>query len=112
MRYAIIGGGIAGLTAALRLRERDPGAQITAWDSAGRIGGKLYRAAGGGRMADVGAELILAGRPEGVELTDRVGLADRLVRAATGAAAIWTHGGLRPLPPRVMGIPAVMAALD
>lgn len=112
MRYAIIGGGIAGLTAALRLRESDPGAQITVWESSGRIGGKLYRKEIGGHMADVGAESILARRPEGVELIERVGLADRLAHPATGTAAIWTHGALRPLPPTVMGIPADMAALD
>lgn len=112
MRYAIVGGGIAGLTAALRLRESDPEAQITVWESSGRIGGKLFRREIGGHMADVGAESILARRPEGVELIERVGLADRLVHPAAGTAAIWTHGALRSLPPTVMGIPADMAALE
>ena len=41
-RCAIIGAGLAGLTAAYQLRQELPSAQIDVWEGSERIGGKLH----------------------------------------------------------------------
>lgn len=41
-RVAVVGGGIAGLAAAVRLRDRAPaGTEITVYEQSGALGGKL-----------------------------------------------------------------------
>lgn len=111
-RFAVIGAGLAGLTAALRLRQADPNAQICLWEGSDRIGGKLHTRQIDRYQLDVGAESILARRPEGLDLIHEIGLSDRLVHPNTTSAAIWTHGKLRPIPPTVQGIPADLHALS
>jgi oxygen-dependent protoporphyrinogen oxidase len=111
MRVAVIGGGIAGLAAARQLQAG--GADVVVFEGSDRVGGKLRRERVGDTVVDVGAEAILARRPEGQDLIDRLGL-DRQY-AATSAASVWTGGKLQPLPKTVMGIPAEptpIAAVD
>ena len=112
MRVAIIGGGIAGLAAAQALAVARPDVEIVVLEGSDRIGGKLLLGSVGGMTVDLGAESILARRPEGTDLIAAVGLADRLVHPATISAGIWTHGAVRPMPPTVMGIPSDLDALE
>lgn len=112
MRVAIVGGGIAGLAAAHALATARPDLDILVLEGSDRIGGKLRLGEIGGLTVDVGAESILARRPEALDLIAAVGLSDKLVHPATTAAGIWTHGAIRPMPPTVMGIPSDLAALD
>lgn len=101
----VVGGGVAGLTAALDLVRA--GADVTVLEATDRVGGKLRRAEVAGVGVDVGAESMLALRPEGTGLVEQLGLADRLTTPATTSAAIWTRGALHPLPsPTLLGIPA------
>jgi oxygen-dependent protoporphyrinogen oxidase len=110
MSIAVVGGGLAGLSAAFLLAESDH--DVVVFEGSDRAGGKLRREKIGDVTLDVGAEAILARRPEGRELISRVGagtatpLSDSQVDAATTKAAVWTGGALRPLPRTVMGIPA------
>lgn len=110
MRIAIIGGGIAGLSAALALK--DSGHEVVVLEGSDRIGGKLRLGTIAGITIDLGAESILARRPEGLALMAAVGLNDRVVHPVTTSAGIWTRGAVRPLPPTVMGIPADLDALE
>lgn len=112
MRVAIIGGGIAGLAAAQAFAEACPDAEIVVLEGSDRIGGKLRLGSVGGLTVDLGAESILARRPEATDLIAAVGLADKVVHPATISAGIWTHGAVRPMPPTVMGIPADLDALE
>ncbi|MFD8419994.1 protoporphyrinogen oxidase [Streptomyces sp. NPDC059466] len=106
----VIGGGIAGLAAAHRLLDR--GARVTVLEASGRVGGKLLPGEIAGARVDLGAESMLARRPEAVELAREVGLADRLRTPATATASLWTRGALRPMPKgHVMGVPGTAAAL-
>lgn len=103
-RVVIVGGGIAGLAAALFLRGR--AAEVIVLEGAPRLGGKLAVSEVGGIAVDAGAEALLARRPEAVDLVTEVGLAGHLVYPGTTAASIWSRGELRPLPRRqYMGVP-------
>ncbi|MEU5956195.1 protoporphyrinogen oxidase [Streptomyces sp. NPDC047525] len=107
----VIGGGIAGLAAAHRLL--DTGSRVTVLEASDRLGGKLLSGEIEGVRVDLGAESMLARRPEAVALAREVGLADRLQPPATATAAIWTRGALRPMPKgHVMGVPGDASALS
>ncbi|MEU4493592.1 protoporphyrinogen oxidase [Streptomyces sp. NBC_00210] len=106
----VIGGGIAGLAAAHRLVSA--GVRVTLLEATDRLGGKLQAGEIEGAPVDLGAESMLARRPEGVELARAVGLADRLQPPAATTASVWTRDALRPMPKgHVMGVPADPAAL-
>ena len=62
-------------------------------------------------VTDVGAEAILARRPEGVDLARASGLDDDLVHPATTSASLWTRGAMRPLPRSLMGVPPDVRSL-
>ncbi|MGA9714734.1 MAG: protoporphyrinogen oxidase [Aeromicrobium sp.] len=106
---AVIGGGIAGLAAAHDLAVA--GCAVTVLETTDRVGGKLRMGEVGGVSVDLGAESILARRPEGLDLVRDVGLSASTENPRTLSASIWTHGGLRTMPPSVMGVPADLAAL-
>jgi oxygen-dependent protoporphyrinogen oxidase len=110
VRVAVVGGGMAGLAAAHELAAG--GADVVVLEGADRLGGKLRLGEVGGLTLDLGAESMLARRPEALDLVHAIGLDDRLVHPETVSASIWTRGALRPMPPTVMGIPADRAALD
>ncbi len=109
MRVAVVGAGIAGLTAAWELTRR--GHDVVVLDGADRVGGKLLTGDVGGVQLDLGAESVLARRPEAVGLIEAVGLADRVQNPVTTTAGVWTRGEVRPLPPTVLGVPADLDAL-
>jgi oxygen-dependent protoporphyrinogen oxidase len=106
-RVVVVGGGIAGLTAALGVLDALPSAAVTVLEGSDRLGGKLRREAVGGHLVDVGAESMLAVRPEGVDLAHRVGAGVDVVAPATTSASVWSRGALRPLPrATLMGVPS------
>ncbi|MFP8944619.1 protoporphyrinogen oxidase [Streptomyces fenghuangensis] len=110
MHVIVIGGGISGLAAAHRLLEG--GARVTVLESSPRLGGKLYAGRIADAAVDLGAESMLARRPEGLDLARAAGLGDALQPPATGTAAVWTRGEVRPMPTgHVMGVPADPAVL-
>ncbi|QGV77968.1 protoporphyrinogen oxidase [Streptomyces ficellus] len=106
----VIGGGIAGLAAAHRLATA--GRRVTLLEATTTLGGKLRAGEIAGVPVDLGAESMLARRPEAVDLARAVGLGDRLQPPATTSAAVWTRGALRPMPKgHVMGVPGDATAL-
>lgn len=105
-RVAVVGGGIAGLTAAWFVRQRDPHAEVTVFEGSPRVGGKLALGEVGGAAVDLGAESVLNRRPEAVDLIRAVGLAEDLVHPEPVSASVWSRGELVPMPKgHLMGIP-------
>ena len=71
--YAVVGGGIAGLTAAYRLRAATgDSARITLFDPAEQLGGALHTIRLAGHQMEVGAEAFVARRPEVPALARRL----------------------------------------
>ncbi|MFC8461725.1 FAD-dependent oxidoreductase, partial [Streptomyces sp. NPDC057242] len=100
----VAGGGITGLAAAHRLALA--GHRVTLLEADGRLGGKLLAGEVAGAPVDLGAESLLARRPEAVALARAVGLGDRLSAPATTTASVWSRGDLVPMPKgHVMGVP-------
>ena len=103
----VVGGGVAGLVAARDLS--GSGLSVLLLESSPVVGGKLRLHEVGGVRVDVGAESMLARRPEAVGLVAELGL--DVVHPAAGSAQIWTRGALRPLPRTVLGVPLELDAL-
>ncbi|PLW72316.1 protoporphyrinogen oxidase, partial [Streptomyces sp. DJ] len=73
----VVGGGISGLAAAWFLTSGGV-PRVTVLEASSRLGGKLYADEIAGVPVDLGAESMLARRPEAVGLARAVGLADAL----------------------------------
>ncbi|HKG50519.1 MAG TPA: protoporphyrinogen oxidase, partial [Actinomycetales bacterium] len=110
---AVVGAGVAGLSAAWRLVRDAPSTRVVVLESAGRVGGKLALEELGGLVVDVGAESLLARRPEAVDLVRDVGLGHDLTTPRPVGARLLSHGQLRALPAgTLMGVPSSARSLD
>lgn len=106
-RVAVVGGGISGLAAAWELARGGPDLEITLLEGSSRVGGKLRRASVGGAHVDVGAESVLARRPEAIQLVEELGLAGEVRHPAPVGASIVSGGRRWPMPAgTLMGIPS------
>ncbi|EHR62073.1 protoporphyrinogen oxidase [Saccharomonospora cyanea] len=109
----VVGAGVAGLSAAWRLRaELGADARITVCDAASVPGGKIRTVELAGRRFDVGAEAVLARRPEAMALMREAGLGDQVVHPTAASGSVRALGRTLPLPKgTVMGIPASAEAV-
>jgi oxygen-dependent protoporphyrinogen oxidase len=101
----IIGGGIAGLSAAFELQKQ--GRSFVILEGAPRTGGVILSEHVGDFVVDGGPDAILTQKPEGIALCKELGIADRLVPTKPPRLAyIQRAGRLHPLPANsVLGIP-------
>jgi protoporphyrinogen/coproporphyrinogen III oxidase len=111
--YAIVGGGISGLTAAYKLRHAaGDDALITLFEPAAAIGGTLRTVSVAGHPVDVGAEAFVARRPEVGALLAELGMADAQIDTTGARPLIYAGGAVRPFPERtVNGIPTSAESL-
>jgi protoporphyrinogen/coproporphyrinogen III oxidase len=108
----VVGGGVSGLAAAWRLARRPDPPRVLVLEQSGRVGGKLLVGAVGHVEVDLGAESVLARRPEALELFAELGLGDDVVHPVTAAAKVVRDRVAHPLPPgTVMGVPGRPEAL-
>src|SRR5581483_1747962 len=112
MRHVVvIGGGISGLAAADRLASAaadrlasaaavEGGVQVTLLESDARLGGVIQTQRTNGMLLESGPDVILAAKPAGMALVERLGLADRVrtTRPEAKGSFILDRGRLRPIP--------------
>ncbi|MFN0204901.1 MAG: protoporphyrinogen oxidase [Planctomycetota bacterium] len=103
-KVAVIGGGIAGLTAAFALRERNPNIEIVIFESGERCGGKvrteLVQASSEKFLIENGPNGFLDNQPATLDFVTKLGLADRVIAASPDAKRryIYLRGKLRKAP--------------
>ena len=111
-RFAVVGGGVAGLVVARRLAAS--GAAVTLFEASDRLGGTVARHEVGGLALDAGAESFAVRGGVVAALLAELGLADDIVAPAPGPA--WLQpvtGEAVPLPATaLLGIPADPLAPD
>jgi oxygen-dependent protoporphyrinogen oxidase len=101
----IVGGGIAGLSAAYELQQR--GVDFVLLESAASPGGVILSEEIDGFTVDAGPDSLLVQKPEGIRLCEEIGLGPLLVPTNRPRLAyIQRAGRLHPLPASsVLGIP-------
>ena len=101
VKAVVVGAGIAGLTAARELA--GAGHEVVVYEASDRVGGKLRTESVAGVRVDVGAEAMLARRPEGVALAEALGMP--IVHPTRATSRILSYGALRRMPRSIMGVP-------
>jgi protoporphyrinogen/coproporphyrinogen III oxidase len=110
---AVVGAGIAGLAAAWHLVRSGTALRVVVLESAPRVGGKLALGQVAGVVVDVGAESLLARRPEALALAAEVGLDAALEPPRPVGAGLWSGGRRHALPAgTLMGVPSSGAGLE
>lgn len=102
-RVAIIGGGIAGLSAAYYLEKaRQKGARLdwTLFEKSGRLGGVIETEQRDGYVLEAGPDSFLTIKPDASRLCTELGLADQLIRSndKDRKTCILVKGQLVPIP--------------
>jgi len=82
-RVAVVGGGLSGLATAHRLvelaRRDDRTAAVTVFEASDRLGGAVGTERHGDYLVECGGDMFISDKPWGVQLCERLGLADRLI---------------------------------
>ena len=108
-RAVVVGGGISGLTAALRLSQA--GTDVTLVEP-GRLGGWVQTSMVAGRAVDETADAFLLRVPWALALCHDLEIEGELVSPVARQARVWVDGRHRPLPARhLMGVPTDLDSL-
>ncbi|MEX0788475.1 MAG: protoporphyrinogen oxidase [Anaerolineales bacterium] len=105
-RVVVIGGGIAGLAAAYRLKQIAPDAAITLVESDHRLGGKILTERVDGFVIEGGPDMFLSLKPRGLGLCRELGLGDRLhgTNETIRRTYVMRRGQLHELPEGLTGL--------
>lgn len=97
----VVGGGIAGLSAAYALSQSDgPSIACTLVEAESRLGGKILTEQVDGFVIEGGPDSFLSQKPWGIELCRKLGLEDRLIgtNPDTRRTFVYSRGRLEELP--------------
>lgn len=105
----VVGGGLTGLVAALRLSQGGVAVTVVEPD---RLGGKIQTSVFAGRPVDEGADAFLLRVPWALALAHDLELDGELLSPAERSAQVFVDEARRPIPPgHVMGVPTDLDAL-
>ena len=96
MRVAVLGGGIAGLSAAYRLQSA--GASVVVYEAAGRLGGVISTVHRDGFLIEEGPDSFITEKPAAREQIERLGLAGDLIGTRPESRRSFVASGGRLLP--------------
>ncbi|GEP33901.1 protoporphyrinogen oxidase [Nocardioides szechwanensis] len=102
----VVGGGIAGLTAAYRIsRGTAPAPDVTVLEAADRLGGKIRTELVDGFLVEGGPDSLFASKPPAKALLTELEIAHRLLptEEAGRGTSVLRGGRLRPLPEGLNG---------
>ena len=106
----VVGGGIAGLSAASALSQSDgPPVACTLIEGDSRLGGKILTEQADGFVIEGGPDSFLSQKPWGIELCRKLGLEDRLIGTNQDRRRtfVYSRGRLEELPEGLaLGFPA------
>lgn len=113
-KVVVIGGGIAGITAAYYLqkeaRDKQLPIETILMESTERLGGKIQTYTDNGYVIEKGPDSFLARKTSASRLAEEAGLKDQLVNNGTGKSYILIKDKLHSMPGgAVMGIPTKIA---
>jgi len=117
-RIAIVGGGIAGLTAAYelsRLACNGAATEAVLFESSPRLGGIVETIREGGFVIECGPDAWVTEKPWARELTEELGLGDQVIPSndATRKTYVLMDGQLKAMPDGMrMMVPSNLHALD
>jgi oxygen-dependent protoporphyrinogen oxidase len=106
-QIVVVGGGISGLAAAERLLSAAGAGdqlRITVLEASPRVGGVIRTDREGGFLLEAGPDVILAAKPAGIELCERLGIADRVLQTRANGSSILDGRALRRIPEGMNGI--------
>lgn len=96
-RLVVVGGGLAGLSAAWQGAGR--GARVTVLEAGGRFGGKIVTTRRDGFVIEGGPDSYVACKPALTRLLGELGIADEVIAPGGGRrVALFSRGALRPMP--------------
>ena len=117
-RIAIVGGGIAGLTAAYELSQQarnGASIEVVLFESSNRLGGIVETVREGGFIIECGPDAWITEKPWAKVLAEELGLADEIISSndATRKTYVLLDGHLQPMPDGMrMMVPTDLTALD
>lgn len=92
MRVCVVGGGITGLSAAYRLKQR--GCDVELFEGAQRVGGILGTERFDGYVMETGPDSILSEKPWALALAEELGLGDEIIKTQPGPRGAYiVHAG-------------------
>lgn len=99
-RVAVVGAGITGLAAALRLTTLAPQAQIDVFDAGRRAGGLIRTERRDGFLVECGPDSFITNKPDGLTLCDELGVSDQLIGTSPEhrRSLVLRNGQPRPVP--------------
>lgn len=106
-RVVVVGGGLSGLAAAYRIRQKLPHAEVTVLESAARPGGNVWTERDRGFTVELGPNGFLDSKPSTLDLCRSLGLGDQLLAASEGSRKnrfLYLNGRLHKLPGSPLGI--------
>ncbi|PZA07065.1 protoporphyrinogen oxidase [Meiothermus sp. Pnk-1] len=97
-RLVVIGGGMAGLSAAYTARKANPALAISLLEAGPRLGGKVLTHTEDGFLLEGGPDAVVRYKPWAIELMQELGLEGQLVGTLPANPSALIHDGKRALP--------------